>query len=226
MQAKLTLETKRFSPHEFRIVRGTYDAMARIGTQQLSLRRIAKELDVSPTLLVYHFGTRDKLLLETIHWALGATVRRIQRSIADIEDPEAALAALMDAVFVGARENRDFHLIYMDLVSYAVRHDSFTALADLLREHIDGSYAAIIQQGVEAGNYDADDIALAARQARAIVEGGFVQWIQDANWESTHAALKRDCHDALLRLLAPRPRAARRPRKAQANGARPRRSGR
>jgi hypothetical protein len=38
-----------------------------------------------------------------MHWALASTVRRIQRKIADVEDPEEALAALMDAVFVSAR---------------------------------------------------------------------------------------------------------------------------
>jgi AcrR family transcriptional regulator len=205
MEAPLTLETKWFSPHEIRIVRGTYEAMARIGTQQLSLRRIAKELGVSPPLLVYHFGSRDNLLIETMHWALAGTVRRIQRHIQGIENPEKALAALMDAVFLGPRENRDFHLIYMDLVQYAIRQESFTELAELLREHINGSYAAVIRQGADAGVFEVEDIDLAARRARAIVEGGFMQWLQDEDWERTHAALQRDCHEALLLLFARRP---------------------
>ena len=83
-----SLETKWFSPHEIRLVRGTYAAMARVGTQQISLRGIARELGVSPALLVYHFGSKDKLLIETMHWALAGTVRRIQRQIAGVEDPD------------------------------------------------------------------------------------------------------------------------------------------
>ena len=200
-EARLSLEPKLLTDHEIRIVRGTYDAMARIGTQQLSLRRIAKELDVTAQLLVYHFGSRDNLLIETMHWALAGTVRRIKRKIAGIQDPQEALAALMEAVFVDPQANRDFHLIYMDLVSYTVRHDSFTALTDLLREHINGSYAAIIQQGVDAQLYAVQDVDIAARQARAIVEGGFLQWLQEPDWRETHAQLQRDCHDALTRLL-------------------------
>lgn len=202
-----TLETRRFSPHEIRIIRGTYAAMARVGTQQLSLRRIAKELEVSPPLLVYHFGSRDNLLIETMHWALAGTVRRIQRQVAGITDPRAALAALIDAVFVGPQANRDFHLIYLDLVQYAVRQQSFVRLAELLREHINGSYAAVIAQGVAAGVFVADDVDAAARRARAIVEGGFLQWLQDENWEQSHAALRADCHEALTLLLSPRPAA-------------------
>jgi len=199
-----TLETKEFSPHEIRIVRGTYEAMAQRGAQQISLRGIAKELGVSPALLVYHFGSKDNLLIETMHWALASTVHRIQRKIEGVTDPEQAMAALMDAVFVGPRENRDFHLIYMDLVQYAVRHESFNTLSALLHRHINDTYALVIRQGVEAGAFEAADVDVAARHVRAIVEGGFLQWLQTDDWERTHASLQRDCHEAILRLLAPR----------------------
>src|SRR4051794_23655586 len=158
-----SLETKKFSPHEIRLVRGTYAAMAQQGAQQISLRGIARELGVSPALLVYHFGSKDNLLIETMHWALASTVHRIQRKIADVEDPQTTLAALMDAVFVGARENRDFHLIYMDLVQYAVRHESFNTLSALLHRHINDTYALVIRQGVEAGTFEAADVDLAAQ---------------------------------------------------------------
>jgi AcrR family transcriptional regulator len=197
----ITLETKWFSPYEIKIIRGTYEAMARIGTQQLSLRRIAKELEVSPALLVYHFGSRDNLLIETMHWALAGTVRRIKRQIQGIEDPEEALAALIDAVFVSPKENRDFHLIYMDLVQYAVRMESFTELAQLLREHINGSYAAAIRLGVDSGAFHVEDVEVAARTVRAIVEGSFLQWLQEGDWMKSHAQLQLDCHAALLVLL-------------------------
>jgi AcrR family transcriptional regulator len=203
MATPISLETRWLSPHELKLVRGTYQAMARTGTQQLSLRAIAKELEVSPALLVYHFGSKDNLLIETIHWALAGTVRRIQHRIEGITDPLEAMSELMDAVFVDARANRDFHLIYMDLVQYAVRRESFAKLTELLHHHINDTYAAVIGQGVQAGVFEAADIELAARQVRAIVEGGFLQWIQEEDWERTHAALERDCHAAVLRLLLP-----------------------
>jgi len=204
MRSALTLETRWFSEHEIKIIRGTYGAMARIGTQQLSLRRIAKELDVSPALLAYHFGGRDALLIATLHWALAGTVRRIKRHVDAITDPLEALSALMDAVFVDPQKNRDFHLIYMDLVQYSVRQESYQQLADLLREHIDGSYAAVIRQGVDAGVFVVDDVDLAARRARSLVEGSFLQWLQNDDWQRTHRLLRDDCHRSLLLLFSAR----------------------
>jgi AcrR family transcriptional regulator len=199
----MSLETKVFSEHELKIVRGTYRVMARVGTQQVSLRGIAKELGVSPALLIYHFGSKDNLLIETMHWALAGSVRRLKRQIEGIEEPEEALRVSLGAVFVDARANRDFYLIYLDLLQYAVRHESFTRLAALLRKHIDDSYATVIRQGVATGVFEVSDAMLAARQVRAIVEGAFLQWLQTDDWEQTHAALQRDCYEAALRLLAP-----------------------
>jgi AcrR family transcriptional regulator len=205
MTTSLTsLETKVFSEYELKLVRGTYRAMVRMGTQQLSLRGIAKELGVSPALLVYHFGSKDNLLIETMHWALAGSVRRLERRIAGIEEPREVLRESLGAVFVGPQANRDFYLIYMDLVQYAVRHSSFTKLAALLREHIDDYYAMVIRQGIAAGVFEVEDVALAARQVRAIVEGGFLQWLQTDDWEQTHAAPRRDSFAAVLRLLSPR----------------------
>jgi AcrR family transcriptional regulator len=174
-----------------------------MGAQQLSLRGIAKELGVSPALLIYHFGSKDNLLIETMHWALAGSVRRLQRQIEGIEEPEEALRVSLGAVFVDARANRDFYLIYLDLVQYAVRNESFTRLAALLRRHIDDSYASVIRQGVAAGVFEVQDVALAARQVRAIVEGGFLQWLQTDDWEQAHAALQRNSYEAALRLLEP-----------------------
>ncbi|CAN7680336.1 TetR/AcrR family transcriptional regulator [Neorhizobium sp. LjRoot104] len=197
------IDIPTYSTHEIRIIRGTYRAMATIGTQQLSLRRIAKELDVSPALIGYHFKSRDALVMETMRWALAGTVRRIARKVASIDDARAAFSALMDGVFLGPKPSRDFHLIYLDLVQYSTRESTFVELADLLRTHIDGTYASVIRQGVQAGLFEVDDIAVAARRARAVVEGSFIQWLQDTDWENSYRALREDCEGTLLKLFSP-----------------------
>lgn len=197
------IDIPSYSPHEIRIIRGTYKAMASIGTQQLSLRRIAKELEISPALIGYHFKSRDALVMETMRWALAGTVRRIARKVTSIKDARSAFSALMDGVFLGPKPSRDFHLIYLDLVQYSTRESTFVELADLLRTHIDGTYARVIHQGVQAGIFEVQDLAVAARRARAVVEGSFIQWLQDKDWEQTYGALRQDCETTLLRLFRP-----------------------
>jgi len=194
-------ELPPLSEREVELVRGTYRVMAEMGSQQLSLRPLGKELGVSAQLLVYHFGSKDNLLLATMRWAVLELVERIRARLEDINDPEEALEALVDAIFVDPQENRDFYLVYLDLVQYSVRHPSFSGLAEMLWKYVNGSYAVVIQHGVATGVFDIDDIELAARKARAIVEGGFVQWLQAEDWEESHAELRDECHHALTALL-------------------------
>jgi AcrR family transcriptional regulator len=194
----LETEAVALTDYEAKVVHGTYRVMARVGSQQLSLRQVAKELDVSAALLVYHFGTKDNLLLATMRWALVGIVERIKARLEDIDDPEAALEALVDELFWDPEANRDFYLVYLDLVQYAVRQPSFSELGDMLWKYLNGSYAVVIQHGVASGAFAIEDVERAAREARGIVEGAVVQWLQDEDWRATHARVRDDCLASLL----------------------------
>ena len=194
-------ETRVFSGREEEFVRGAYRALASVGARELSLRVLAKELGVSPGLLVYYFKSKDNLLLEAMRWALLEVVERIRARLEDIDDPEEALVALVDAVFDDPRASRDFYLVYLDLVQYSIRHSSFGGLAELLWKYVNGSYAVVVQHGVVAGVFQIDDIELAARQCRALVEGSFVQWLQTEDWQATHGQIRDECLLALVALL-------------------------
>jgi AcrR family transcriptional regulator len=190
-----------YSSREEEIIRATYKVMARAGAQQLSLRQVAKEAKVSAAGLIYHFDSKDNLLLETMRWVLSRTVRRFEACFTDVDDPEDALEAFVRAIFVDAKANRDFYLSYLDLIQYGVRNPSFRGLMELLREHSTESFAFVIRQGVESGDFEVDDIDLAAARARALVEGKFIQWLQDPHWKRAHRALRAECHRDLLEML-------------------------
>jgi AcrR family transcriptional regulator len=194
-------ETPVFNEREEEFVRGAYQALADVGARELSLRVLGKQLGVSPGLLVYYFKSKDNLLLEAMRWALLEVVERIRARLEDIDDPQEALEALVDAVFDDPQDSRDFYLVYLDLVQYSVRHSSFSGLAELLWKYVNGSYAVVVQHGVVAGVFDIDDIELAARQCRALVEGSFVQWLQSEEWQATHGQVRDDCLLALTALL-------------------------
>lgn len=183
------------------LVRSTYRVMARRGSHRLSLQDVADEAGVSKGLLLYHFKSKDNLLLATMRWALQRTAERIRRGTAEAPDGRAALRSLVDAVFVSPQLNRDFHLFYLDLVEHAARVEAYHELHDLMRTVINDLYAEIILRGVEDGVFDVADADDAARVMRAQIEGTFLQWMQEDDWKGTHARYRDECHDALLRIL-------------------------
>ncbi len=189
------------SAREVELIRSAYRVISRKGGHRLSLQDIADEAGVSKGLIHYHFRTKDNLLLTTMRWALLRIGLRIRERMAGMEDPQEALGALIDAVFVDPERNRDFYLLYLDLVEHAARVPSFGELFLVTRNIINRHYAEIIRQGLEHGAFNVDDVDRAATAMRAYIEGIFLSWLQEEDWKGTHSHYRSLCRDGLLRLL-------------------------
>lgn len=188
------------SEREVEIVRSAYRTVARRGPDRTSLRDIADDAGVSKALLLYHFGSKDELLLASMKWALERTERRIRERLAGNQAGD-RISALVEAIFIGPEANRQFYLFYLDLVQQVARVPKFVSLASMLDDIINGLYTEVIAAGVAEGAFDVSDVAEAAREMRAVIEGTFVQWLQTADWRTNHDRWKQDCRHALLRLL-------------------------
>lgn len=195
------VENDDLSDREVDLLRSAYRVMARRGSHRLSLQDIADEAGVSKGLLLYHFKTKDNLLLAAMRWALSRTAGRLRASAAETEDARDALAAVVDVVFVGAEANRDFNLVYLDLVEHAVRVEAYQELPDLMRGVINRAYADIVRQGIAEGTFDVSDPDTAAVAMRAHIDGIFLQWMQTDDWRRNHERYRDLCHEGLLRLL-------------------------
>jgi AcrR family transcriptional regulator len=189
------------SPREIALIRSTYRVIARQGGHRLSLQDIADEAGVSKGLILYHFKTKDRLLLTTMRWALHRTEARIRAGLDGVEDPRETVGALLDAVWIGPEQNRNFHLLYLDLIEHAARDPSFSELPTLTERIINGLYAEVIRDGLQRGVVNVDDAEEAAAAMRAHIEGTFLVWLQQEDWEGSHARYKERCRAGVLRLL-------------------------
>jgi AcrR family transcriptional regulator len=189
------------SAREVAIIRATYRMMADLGSHRLTLLDIAAEAGVSKGLLLYHFGSKETLIHAAMQWALEGTTERIRRRIEPDMNGKEAIAALVDAVFVGAEANRDFYLFYLDLIEYSARVPGFDELSTTLTGIINSLYAEVIEAGVRDGSFRVVDAELAARHMRALIEGTFLQWMETDAWRENHAAWRDDCRAAILTLL-------------------------
>jgi AcrR family transcriptional regulator len=189
------------SSRELDIVRSAYRTMAREGSHRTSLQDIADEAGVSKALLLYHFGTKDALLLSAMKWALERTEERIRSVIEPGGSASDQISALLDAIFIDPEANRSFYLFYIDLVEHAGRVPSFGELSTMMVEIINGMYAGIIEVGVQENVLAVADIDVAARNMRALIDGTFLQWMQTEDWRDNHGTWKRHCREAVLALL-------------------------
>lgn len=197
--------TSELTQSELAIIRSAYRTIARGGSQRMSLREIAEDAGVSKALLLYHFGSKDNLLLDAMKWAVERTEQRIRERLAASSGAPDQVTALVDAIFIGPDANRDFYSFYLDLVEHVARVPEFGSLSPMLDEIINGLYSEVAAAGIEEGTFEVLDVAATARNMRAVIEGTFVQWIQTPDWRDNHTEWKEGCRQALLRLLGATP---------------------
>jgi AcrR family transcriptional regulator len=186
------------------ILRSAYRTMSRRGSPRMSLQEVADEAEVSKALILYHFGTKDALLFEAMKWALERTEERIRGGLESSDDPHDQIGTLIEAIFIEPEANREFYLFYLDLTEHAGRIPRFGEFSSMLSEIINGLFSEVISGGVRDGVFDVDDVDVAARHMRALIEGTFLQWMQTDDWRENHGAWKEQCREALLRLLGAR----------------------
>ena len=184
-------------------MRHAYRVIGEKGVHQASLQDIADAAGVSKATVLYYFKTRENLILATMRWVLLRVAQRIREALASADTPEAKIHAMMDAIFIQPEANRRFYLIYLDVVEYAVRLDRFSKLSATFRTIVDGLYADVIRLGVQQGAFQVSNTHEAAAAVRAIIDGLFLQWLQEEHWKEKHAAYKQACTRALLAYLQP-----------------------
>jgi AcrR family transcriptional regulator len=183
------------------MIRAAYKVMARAGVHRVPLQQIAVEAGVSKGLLLYHFQTKDGLVLASLEWVLEATEARIRRRLAESEDPAGAISDVIDAIWVSPEANRDFFRFYLDGVEHQARSPEFDEFADKGRSIMNTFYRELVVAGAERGVLQVDDATVAAIQMRAVIEGMFLQWLQTTDWRANHGLYKEHCRQALLRVL-------------------------
>lgn len=182
------------------LVRAAYRVMAADGVHRAPLDRVAEAAGVSKGLVLYHFQTKDNLVLAALEWVLEATAARIHAAV-EAAAPGQAIAAVIDAVWVGPEANRDFFRFYLDGVEHQTRSDGFESFGEMTRRIIDGLYEQVIREEVAAGRRSVPDPAAAAVAMRAVIEGMFLQWLQTRDWVGTHAEYKARCLAAVEAIL-------------------------
>jgi len=191
----------QLSPKQEHLLRCTYQVLAEGGLRGLSLQRVADRAQVSKGILLYYFGTKENLVLATLRWVLARVARRIYAAVRRARTPEEKIQATIDAIFVDPKANRDFYLVYTDLLSSAARQHRFQELSATFRGIVDAVYGQIIEEGVRAGAFRVRDVQEAAAVMRALVDGLFLQWLQEPDPEATHAQTRERCKHALFTYL-------------------------
>jgi len=192
---------EELSPKQVLLVRTTYQLIGEKGLRRLSLREVAEAAGVSKTLIFYYFKTKENLVLATMRWVLSRTAQRIRGAVGRAQTAEGKVVAMIDEIFIDPEANRQFYVAYLDLVDHALRSDDFSRLSATFRSVVNASYADVVTLGVAQGAFLVHDVDEAATTIRGIVDGLFLQWIQEDERGRVHTHYREVCKRAILAYL-------------------------
>jgi AcrR family transcriptional regulator len=187
-------------PAEEALVRAAYRLIASKGIERTTLQDITDAAGVSKALAVYYFKTKENLLLAAIRWVLGRVAERMSGVVGSAEGPEQKVHAMLDAIFVDPRRNRDFYLAYTALIGEAARNERFNELNTTFRSIMNATYADLIRSG-DGSVFVVDSVEEAAMGVRALIDGLFLQWLEESDWVAAHDRYRTMCAGAILRYL-------------------------
>jgi AcrR family transcriptional regulator len=176
--AQLKGQAKRGAASRQAIVDTAIEVFARRGFRGGALAEVGERAGVSPALILYHFGSKDALLLAVI-------AERDRRAGADLADlpPSGGLASLRGAVRFAEQSEREpgltaLHTVLQieSLEPSAPAHAYFRQRSRLLRAWVRDTLRAAQRRGEVRADVDC---AAAAAQTVAFLEGAAVLWLVD-----------------------------------------------
>jgi AcrR family transcriptional regulator len=135
------------------------------GLWDVRISDIAKRAGMSPTSVVYYFGTKDELLAEAITGADDAFYGPVAQELASLERASARLACLV------VRSSSSDWVLWLDLWVYA-RHHPETAVAQRrFHRRWRNTVEDVLAHGCETGEWKVADPAGASQRLCALTDG-------------------------------------------------------
>jgi AcrR family transcriptional regulator len=141
------------------------DLVREKGLWSVRISDVAKRAQMSPTSVVYYFGTKDELFADAISRADDMFYEPVLEELGQLDTAAERLAWLM------VRSSTSDWMLWIDLWVYA-RHHPDTAVAQRrFHRRWRQTIEDIVRQGMDAGEWTVDDPAGVSQRLSALTDG-------------------------------------------------------
>src|ERR687893_286628 len=157
-------------------------AMEVIADRGLCEARIADVADragLSPALVVYYFGSKEKLLTEALAYAEDLFYIEAFRELTDIEGAAERLVRLIELACppAGRRETDEYWALWVELWSRSLRNGEAARKREALDRRWRNTIAEVVREGQRAGEFGPADPERFATYLSALMDGLALQML-------------------------------------------------
>jgi TetR/AcrR family transcriptional regulator, fatty acid metabolism regulator protein len=180
------------------VLRVAYRLMATKGMHRMTLQDVADAAGMSQANVVYHYKTKEDLVLTAMQWVLERVAARVVEATSSAVGRDEKIRAMIDAIFLDPQRNRNFYIVYAELIAHSSRNGRFADLNGWFREIVTGQYATVIRS---TDGRSKKGVAQSAMVVRALIDGLFLQWLEDPDWKARHGEYKDLCVRSIITFL-------------------------
>ena len=139
------------------------------GLAAVTLRSIAARIDVAPALVAHYEPNMEALIASTFAAVVAAEIEEVVALLGELATPRERLSALLETLLDGTRD--DVTVVWVEAWALGRRND---ALAAAVRGQMDAWQAVVqgvIEAGIAAGDFEADDAASVSWQLLGMIDG-------------------------------------------------------
>ena len=151
------------------ILSTTVQLLDRIGLAAIRVADVAAELGVSPSLVFYHFGTKDALVADAFAHAVDRDLRRLDRAEANGTDPVDRLRKVLR--FYGPTGAATGWRLWIDAWALAQREPGIRRVLRKMDHRWSDVLLAVVEDGVASGAFSCPDPQATVTRVSALLDG-------------------------------------------------------
>ena len=129
------------------ILRAAFDVACRDGVRGLTLRTVAAEARVSHALLLFHFGTKERLVYELLDWVIaGTAVLRISEDVAHFPHARDRLHALLQQEMARLSHQPEQTRLFLEYWALGARHEEIRTRISAELERYRSAFRTIMEE--------------------------------------------------------------------------------
>ena len=165
--------TEQNEARRIEMLRAAAELICERGFGDTRIADVAKRAGVSSALVIYYFGTRDRLLVDALRYSEESFYEAAEQMLADVASLRERLSLLIQWTCVpeGAGEIPGAWGLWFDLWAQAFRHDEIKAG----RAELDARWRTMIVDALESSDLSAKDKRRFALEFAALLDGLSIQ---------------------------------------------------
>ena len=129
------------------ILQAAFDVACREGVAGLTVRAVAGEAGVSHALVLFHFGRKERLILELLEWVIAETaVLHVSEDIARFPHARDRLHALLQQEMVRQAHQPEHTRLFLEYWALGARHEGIRARINAELERYRAAFVAIMEE--------------------------------------------------------------------------------